>query len=399
MFQKTVLDNGLRILTATVPHVHSVTVGVFIGAGSRYEPDERGGAFHFIEHLCFKGTSRRPNPKELSEAIEGVGGMMNGSTEREITSYWVKVARPHFELAQDLLIDMLRNSLFETQALERERQVILEELSMTNDHPDSRVELLIDQVVWPNHPLGRDTGGTPESVRGLSREALLEYEQKQYVAPNIVFCVVGNIDHSEVVETMAPLLRDWPTGLSLSWLPVVDGQRELRVQVEFRKSDQTHLALAVPGLSAFHPDRYALDLLSIILGEGMSSRLFLELREQRGLVYEVHSGVTHFKDCGALTIFAAVDPKNAPEALEVTLQELAKMREGMPEREMEKAKELAQGRLLLRMEDTRSMVYWGGSRSCSAARSRTSSRWLRRSEVSRRRMCSGWRGSSSGKTG
>lgn len=362
VFQKSILNNGIRIVTATLDHCYSVNLSVFLGAGSRYERNEDGGAFHFIEHLCFKGTPRHPTSRAVSETIERVGGYLNAATQREMTNYWVKVARPYFDVAHDLLLDMLLHSLFEPGELEKERNVVLEELASTNDHPDSRMEQLIDEVVWPDQPMGRDVGGTEESVKGISRERLLELMRRQYIPSNTVVTMVSSLAHDEVVETLAPKLESWPVAAPLPWIAAKDGQQAARLKVEYRKTDQAHVGLALPGFPSTHPDRYALDMLSIVLGEGMSSRLFAEVRDHRGLAYDIHSYTTHFQDTGALMTYAATDPKNAAQALDVTLKELAKMRdEVVPDDELQKAKELAKGRLVLRLEDPRSLGYWAGS--------------------------------------
>ncbi|MBI4233488.1 MAG: insulinase family protein [Chloroflexi bacterium] len=361
MYQKTTLPNGMRIISCTMPHTGSVTLVFLIGAGSRYETAEYGGAFHFVEHIAFKGSTRYPTPKQVSSTIEGVGGLLNGSTDRELTTFWCKVARPHFGLALDLLADMLRSPLWETAEVEKERKVILEELAMSNDHPDYRADLLIDEVLWPDQPMGRDVGGTPDSVQGLTREMLLGCSGRQYTPSNTVLSVAGDITHEEVVGRVAGYLQDWSGGTPSPWFPAVDGQTHPQVRVETRKTDQAHLCLAVRGLPVTHPERYAMDMLSIILGEGMSSRLFLELRERQGLVYDVHSSANHFLDCGAIIIYAGVDPKRAGQAVKSILLELHKLKDGVPQEELSKAKELAKGRLLLRMEDTRSVAFWGGA--------------------------------------
>ncbi|MBI2165943.1 MAG: insulinase family protein [Chloroflexi bacterium] len=361
MIQKSTLDNGLRAVTTSMPHTRSVTIAFFVGAGSRYEPDDKAGVSHFIEHLCFKGTPRRPSPKEISEAIEGVGGVMNAGTEQEVTVYWCKVARPHFQLALDLLTDMLRFSLFDPLEVEKERRVIVEELASTNDHPESRVELLMDELMWPDQPMGRDIGGTKESVTTMASQDIRSCLAAQYTPSNIVLSVAGDISHSEVVESAAPYMQGWESAIPLSWSPALDGQVKAGIRVERRKTDQAYFSVAFKGLSLVHPDRHALDLLSTVLGEGMSSRLFIELRERQGLVYDVHSYVNHFLDCGAFGVSASVDPARAPDALSTVLQELRRLKDGVEPRELEKAKEMAKGRLLLRMEDSRSVAYWAGA--------------------------------------
>ena len=361
MFQQATLSNGLRIITSAMPHTRSVTLGFLVGGGSRYESDDEAGAFHFVEHLCFKGTPSRPTPRMVSETMDRVGGLMNATTAREVTTYWCKVARPHFDIASDLIVDMVRNPLFDPIELEKERGVILEELAASRDHPDSRAGLLIDQTMWPDQPLGRDVGGTDESVRALTRDAMLHLVNHQYVPSNAVITVAGNIEHDEIVGYFEGTMGDWPAGDPLDWYPVVLGQQAPRVSVEFRKSEQAHICLGFHGVPSEHPRRYAYDLLSSILGEGMSSRLFMELREERGLAYDCHSSTAHYRDAGAMEVYAAVDPRNAATALEAILAELAKLKDGVPEDELHKAREYAKGRLLLRMEDTRNVALWLGS--------------------------------------
>ena len=361
MYQRTLLPNGLRLVTSKMSHTHSVTVGFFIGAGSRYETDAQAGGSHFIEHLCFKGAERRRSAKEISEAIEGVGGILNGGTDRELTVYWCKVARPHFPLALDVLVDMLRHSTFNPEEIEKERKVILEEINMMLDSPPQLVDALIDEVVWPNQPLGRDVAGTKESVSALTRNDLLDYMGHQYVPNNLVVSVAGNISHHEVKEAIGAALGDWtehPTG---KWYPAEDEQDTPRLRLISKKTEQVHLCLAFRGLSNLHPDRFVLDILNVILGEGMSSRLFLELREKRGLAYDVHSYVSHFRDSGSTTIYAGVDPGNTKATIQALLDELKRLREDIPAAEVTKAKELSKGRLLLRMEDTRSVASWMGA--------------------------------------
>ena len=322
---------------------------------------EQAGLSHFVEHLCFKGTERRPTAKELSETIDGVGGILNGGTDKELTVYWAKVARPHFLLALDLLVDMLRNSKFDPVDMENERKVIIEELNMSMDSPQSRVDMLIDEVIWPAQPLGRDVAGSKETVAAIDRNMILDYQSTHYLPSNTVVGVAGDISHNEVVDSVTAVLGDWPDGVPGTWFPVDNGQDTSRLVAEQRKTEQVHLCLAVRGIWHMHPDRFILDLLNLILGEGMSSRLFLEIRERRGLAYEVHSHVSHFHDSGSVNIYAGVDPKRVEDAIEAILMEWVKLREEqVSEAEITKAKELGKGRLMLRMEDTRSVAGWMG---------------------------------------
>lgn len=360
-FEKATLDNGLRVVTCEIPHTRSVSISIFIGVGSRYEPAERAGISHFIEHMAFKGTRRRPTAEEISTTIEGTGGVINAGTEQEMTVYWCKVAQPDFPESLDLLIDMLRNSVLDSDAIENERMVVIEELNMINDYPSHKVDALIDEMLWPDHPLGRDIGGTKESVGGITRDMLQDHIDRYYTPSNIVISIAGNVSHQDVVRQAEALCDAWYPSDQLDWAPVTHAQSAPQFRLEFRRTEQTQLAIAVPGVSLQHPDRYALDLLSVILGEGMSSRLFVELRERRGLAYDIHSGVSHFLDCGAFVISAGVDPKRVYDAVQTIMEQAGSLRDGVPQEELGKAKRLSTGRLLLRMEETRAVSAWMGS--------------------------------------
>ena len=360
MFQKSKLDNGLRVVTGEMPHTRSVSMCVFVGVGSRYEADEQAGLSHYLEHMLFKGTQQRPEPQQISEAIESVGGIINAATEHELTVYWCKVAQPYFEDSLALLFDMLRNSLYEPDSIEKERQVIFEELAMINDYPGYKVEALIDEMLYPGHPLGRDIGGSRESVGGITREMMLDFVSAYYSPDNIVVSVAGNVSHDDVVAQVERLSAGWQTGTRGEWTEFSGVQCEPQSHVEYRRTEQAHLSVALPGVSLTHPQRYALDLMSVALGEGMSSRLFVEVREKRGLAYDVHSDVSHFSDTGALIVSAGVDPKRVYDAVQTILEQVSILREGVPEDELEKVKRLSAGRLMLRMEDTRAVAIWMG---------------------------------------
>ena len=371
MYERTVLDNGLTVLTSAMPHTRSVSMAIFISAGSRYESDEIGGISHFLEHLFFKGTERWPTARELSEAVEGVGGVMNASTDREMTVFWCKVARPHFRLALSVLVDMMLNPLLDPAEIEKEREVVLEELRMTNDYPTSLVDLLIDEALWPDQPMGRDVAGTQESVRNITTEQIADYFKRQYTPGNAVAVVTGEISHSEVVELLGDSLGDWATAEPMSWYPVRDGRQAPPIRVSQRKTDQAHLCVGLPSLPLTHPDRYALGLMNVILGEGMSSRLFLELREKQGLAYDVHSSLNLFRDCGSLVIYCGVEPQKSERALGAIMGQLNGLQSAIPQGELEKSRELSKGRMLLRMEDSRSVAMWLGAQETLMGRVRT----------------------------
>ena len=359
MYQKSTLDNGLRVITSTMPHICSVSIGIFIGIGSRYETETEAGVSHFIEHLLFKGTTKRPTARIISEAIEGVGGVLNGGTGKELAVYWCKVAQPHLTLALDVLVDMLLHSKFKPEEIERERQVIIEEINMNKDSPSQQVDMLIDELLWPGHPLGRDIAGSRESVAAISREAILNY-QSQYQPESTVVSIAGNVQHEEVVAIVNQALGNWASRRQHPAYSPYQEKLARRLQIENRDTEQVHLCLALPGLSLFHPQRFILDLLNVILGEGMSSRLFVEIRDNLGLAYSIHSYVDHFLDSGSLSIHAGVETKNLETAITAILEQLSLLKEPIPATELSKAKELSKGRLLLQMEDSRHVAGWLG---------------------------------------
>jgi predicted Zn-dependent peptidase len=343
-----------------MPHTQAVSLNLFIGVGSRYEAGAEAGISHFIEHLLFKGTAKRPTAREISEAIERVGGILNGGTDKELTVYWCKVAQPHLSLALDVLADVLLHSKFDPQDIERERQVITEEINMSKDSPPQQVAMLIDELLWPNHPLGRDIAGSKQSVAGITRDMMLEYLAAQYLPNNTVVTIAGNIQHQEMVAAVNQALGNWTNQRTRSEYVAYKEQAAQRLHVETRDTEQAHLCLALPGLSLLHPKRFTLGLLNVILGEGMSSRLFTEIRDRLGLAYSIHSYTEHYLDSGSVTIYAGVETKNLSTAIKAILEQLSQLKETVPESELSKAKELSKGRLLLRMEDSRNVAGWMG---------------------------------------
>jgi len=354
------LDNGLRVITVPMPHTHSVSICIFIGVGSRYETETEAGVSHFVEHLLFKGTPKRETARAISEAIEGVGGILNGGTDKELTLYWCKVAQPHFELALDVLADMLLHSKFDPQDIEKERQVIIEEINMSNDSPAQRVDMLIDGLLWPKHSLGRDIAGSKESVAAITRDKMLDYWQGQYLPNNIVVTIAGDIQHQQTVTAVSQALGSWTHQQERAGYSVYQEQLAQRLRIETKETEQAHLCLALPGISLFHSKRFALDLLNVILGGGMGSRLFTEIRDKLGLAYSIHSYVEHFLDSGSIVVSAGVEPKNLLTVIKAILEQLSLLKEMVPESELSKVKELSKGRLLLRMEDSRSVAGWVG---------------------------------------
>lgn len=361
MYKKSTLPNGLRIVTGEMPHTRSATVSIYVGAGSRYERDDEAGLSHFLEHMLFKGASRRPTARIISEAIESFGGMHNAATDREVTVYYAKVPYSAALETVDILADMVRAPIMDAAELEKERSVILEELATVEDSPGELAGILIDETMWPDQPLGRNVGGTPESVSILPLDAVNRYLHAQYVPSNMVLVVAGNVRHDDVVEAATGWLGDMPARTAGPWYPKETRSGFPRIAVREKATEQAHICIAYPSVALDDPNRYAVDLLSTLLGEGMSSRLFLELREERALVYDVHSYPSEFRDAGSFTVYAGCDPENARVTVEASLEEMAKLLAGPPKIELEKAKSMARGRIQLRMEDTRSVAGWLGS--------------------------------------
>lgn len=343
MYKKTTLDNGLRVLTETMPHTRSVSICIFVGVGSRYEAEPQAGVSHFIEHLCFRGTTRRATSREISEAIEGVGGIINAGTDKELTVYWCKVAQTNLTLALDVLADIVRNSRFDPADIERERQVITEEINMSQDSPSQLVNMLIDELLWPQHPLGRDVAGTKESVAAITREMIVNYLTQQYLPTNTVVSIAGAGEQGKMVSTVEQALGKWAERKANPRYPAYKERPFPRLRIEAKETEQAHLCLALSGLPLLHPKRFTLDLLNVILGEGMSSRLFTEIRDRMGLAYNIHSYAEHFSDTGSVSVYAGVDPKNLQLAIKAILEQLSRLKEPVPQAELTKAKELSKG--------------------------------------------------------
>jgi predicted Zn-dependent peptidase len=353
------LAGGAQIVTAAMPERLSASLVFMFGGGSRIEDERHAGVSHFIEHLFFKGTDRRPTSKEIADAIEGVGGFINASTDKELTAYWTRVPAEHIELGLDVLIDIVSNSKLAPADVERERTVILEELRMYQDQPQEFVQNLFEEVMWPDHPLGRDIAGTQASVARLTRDDILEYANAHYRLPNLAVGAAGAMNESEIVELVRKnlALPAEPNGQAplLAPPPLL----EPRVLLRRRRTEQAHICLGVRAYNFLHPDRFALDLLNTVLGEGMSSRLFLNIRERLGLAYDVHSFTQKHRDTGLLGVYLGVDPKNAAGAVRAVIAEMHDLRDReLSEEELGRAKEFTKGRLRLELESTNGVSFW-----------------------------------------
>ena len=357
--EKTVLANGVRVLSFPMPHVRSASMILTYNIGSRYETDDHAGISHFIEHMVFKGTPTRPNPEQIAEEIEGVGGILNAYTSREQTGYWAKVPSTHFVRAFSVLADMLRNSLFPPNEVEKERDVIIEEIRASEDDPTDLVGELSNRLVWDAQAVGRPIAGSEESVGRISRAAMLAYLGAHYVPANLVISVAGNITHAEVVGQAEALFGDLPAGDpalvdSAQWRQAVP-----RAALLTRPDKQANLMLTTPGLSYHDERRYVQRTLDVILGSGMSSRLFIEIRERRGLAYSVGSYFNQLADVGNGAVYVGVDPSKAEETVEAVIGELHKLRDlAVPDDELARAKEFRKGRILMSLEDSQALASW-----------------------------------------
>jgi predicted Zn-dependent peptidase len=358
-YKRTTLDNGLRLLTAHIPGMRSASVAFFLTTGSRYEPAELAGVSHFIEHMLFKGTRRYPTARLISEAIEGVGGVFNGSTGKEITSYTARVPGEQLPLVMDVMADMIRRPLFEAAEIEKERSVIIEELSATHDDPQEWVNLLIDEVMWPGLPLGRDDAGFVETVAHIQRQPMLKYLEQYYRPNSLVISVAGNIDPAQVIQKTYELLDDWEGGTHPVWkesLPPVD---TLPIAMIKKETEQTNICLATLGAAYTSPDYYPLLLMNGILGDGMSSRLFQTIREEQGLAYDIGSYMNSYHETGSLVVSAGVDPGQTGPAIQAIVGELQQLCESpVPADELSRIKAYVRGGILLGLEGTHQVASW-----------------------------------------
>jgi len=353
MYQKVVLDNGLRLITVEIPATKTVTVLVMVECGSKYETKEINGISHFLEHMCFKGTKKRPMPKDVAETIDRVGGQNNAFTGKEFTGYWAKVDVKHAELALDFVSDVFLNAKIEPQEVEKERKVITEELNMYEDLPHMKVAEIFEEVLYGDQPAGWDVGGTKETVGKIQKDQITDYRQKYYRAEGTVICVAGNIKPKEVLRKAKYLFGRSRAGKGPDKLKVVEKQTLPAAKVAHKKTDQTHLVLGVRTFDVHHPDRYVAEMIAVILGAGMSSRLFQTIREAHSLAYYIRAYADFATDSGSLAAFAGVDNARYELAIKEILRELKLLKkETVPEEELRKAKDLFMGRMMLNLESS-----------------------------------------------
>jgi predicted Zn-dependent peptidase len=360
VFERETLPNGLRLLTAPISTSQSVACFVMLAAGSRYETADTNGIAHFAEHMFFKGTERRPTARDIGSEIDGIGGEFNAFTGKEYTGYYVRCAAEHRRLALDVLVDMIRHSKFEPEEIDREKGVIVEEMNMYFDTPRDYIGGVYDSLLYGDQPLGWDIIGRKETVRSATRDTFTDYIGQWYRPERMVVGFGGKIDgdvRADVLELLGDL-EAAPTGTAPPVEVVANGRP--RVKLHTKESDQAHLTLGVPSYPLVHPDRYALQVLATVLGTGMSSRLFTEVRERRGLAYYVFAANHSYTDAGSLYSQAGVDISRIDEAVSTIVGELKRIAdEAVPSDELEKAKNVAKGRFVLQLESPHAVIMFG----------------------------------------
>lgn len=370
-YERETLPNGLRILVSEMPESRSVSLAVYVGVGSRIEDRSTSGTAHFLEHILFKGTAKRPAAQDISQAIEGVGGAVNASTDKEVTVFWSRMVARHYLLGLDVIADMIRAPMLRPLDVDQERKVVLEELRMYRDQPSDRVHGLLDELLYPDHPLGWETAGREKVVAALTPEALRAFMDRGYAPERTVVALAGRLEAREAIAAVTAQLGDLARR---DIVRVKAAPKPSRTQTKHlaKRGEQAHLCVGWRGVAQAHPDRYALDILNAVLGEGMSSRLFLELREKRALAYDVHSYGTNYADAGHVAIYAGVAPASAGQALAVALGEVARLRdEPVGEAELTRVRDFAKGRIELRLEDTRGVSGWLAGQELFLGRVRT----------------------------
>lgn len=365
MIERHVFDNGLCLLTESMPDVRSVSLGAWLTRGSRHEGDEHAGIAHFAEHMLFKGTSTR-TAEDIAQQVDSIGGQLDAFTAKECASYYIKVLDEHLPRAVDLVADLLLRPAFHPDDIVREKKVIIEEIKMVEDIPDDLVHELFAESFWPDHPLGRSILGSPSSVNGITADSLRAFFERSYVADNLVIAAAGNLEHAAVRDLIGQAFADLPTrGEPINESPPTPKPGLVQRGKEI---EQSHLCLGTHGYPQTHDDRYACYLLNTVLGSSMSSRLFQNIREKRGLAYAVSSSLESYRDVGTLTIYAGCDAAAVQEVVALVVSELQGLRDTpMPAEELQRAKDHLKGNLVLGLESTasrmsqlaRSEIYFG----------------------------------------
>ena len=363
MMSEKVMDNGLKVTTVNMPGMESVSIGMWVNVGSRYEPEKISGMSHFLEHLLFKGTKQR-SVNDIKQSIEGVGGQLNAFTSEEFTCYLVKVPKARTELAIDVLSDMVQNALLNKEDIDKERMVILEEIKMYKDVPSHYVQDLLSSLIWPDHPMGIPVSGLHESVSSISRGQMRDYRDIFYTSSNVGVVVCGDVRQDDVLRSINKFMKDIKKNDKLpAYKKVLPAGPGPRTNFYAKDTEQTHLAIGMQTIHRHSDKKYALGLLSVILGGNMSSRLFEEVREKRGLAYEIMSSAKCYHDTGDFVISAGVDNKKVAQSIELIMAELKKIKKDTIDTdELNRAKEFYKGQFLLTLEDTMHRMIWIGEK-------------------------------------
>ncbi|MDD4879750.1 MAG: pitrilysin family protein [Candidatus Omnitrophica bacterium] len=360
MYKFKTLDNGARFTAREIPDRDSIAIGIWLNVGARYEPKAVSGVSHFLEHLLFKGTKKRTND-DIKEAIEGRGGAMNGFTSEEFTCYLVKVLSRDMDTALDILSDMVLNAKLDPGDIKKEKTVIKEEIKLYMDLPNHHVQDMLMELLWPDQPLGRNLAGTVKTVSDMKRKDIYGYKNKYYNPANIIVSAAGNLDADRFFSSCEKYLDAARIGPKSSYKNASEAQKKPNLRVLSKTTEQAHLAIGVRAFGRGDPDKYALTLLNIILGGNMSSRLFRELREKRGLAYEINTHTKRLNDTGAFLVSAGLDNKNVIRSTELIMKELKKIKEkAVGNDEFGRAREFYKGQLLLGLEDTLDQMLWMG---------------------------------------
>ncbi|OGX28734.1 MAG: hypothetical protein A2705_03480 [Omnitrophica WOR_2 bacterium RIFCSPHIGHO2_01_FULL_52_10] len=371
MYTKTTLPNGLRVVTHDMGDRDSIALGFWIGVGGRHETDRIKGTAHFLEHIVFKGSKKYPC-EEIKTSIEGVGGTLNAFTSEEQTCFYAKIPTGHLKKTFDVLADMVTRPNIADPDIVKEKTVVVEEIKMYRDLPQYAVMELLDGLLWPDHPLGKNLAGTPETVTGLSQEDIKGFHKNFYVPSNIVVAACGNLNHAKIVRLAKERFGKLPREAQPSYIKADNSQSRPRINLFSKKIEQMHLALGVIGYDENHKDRHALNLLSVILGGNMSSRLFVEIREKRGLAYSISCMARTMHDTGVFLIRAGVDNQKIVETVALILNELDKVkRAGVTDDEFTRARDYLLGQMLLSLEDTMEHMLWIGDTVISQNKTKT----------------------------
>ena len=355
-FKTIKLKNGATIITVPMQNTNATTVVLFFGAGSRYETPDIAGSSHLFEHLLFKGTSKRNTPKEIAEVVESKGGILNAYTDKESTGYWCKMPSEFYLNGIDVLIDMAKNPLIKTEDLELEKNVVYEEIKAFMDSAGSRASNKADEHIWPNQPMGVDVAGSIETVKATSREDLIKYLDRQYTSSNAVLVVSGDLDHKQVIVEAEKAFEGFREGDPMKFSPSSFYNDKPLTVLDKMETNQSHLTIAFKNFSLVDDLRHASLVLSVLLGGGMTSRLFEQVREKRGLAYSVNATSQGYSDCGIFYIDAGIAPENTEETFKVIIEEIKKVKNDLSKDEVESSKELIRGRMMMRYEDSRAIA-------------------------------------------